>query len=247
MPRKKKKKRKRNYIRAFGEKKTAYQWMKDPRCKAGHRRSLASRIAQGWDPESAITTPKIHKATPIEAWGEKKNLTEWMEDSRIHPDLLLETVWNRIMVLGWKPEEAFFHPPDAKWAVRKYYIPDIPIKIPSKKKVKRIGPKVLLEAYGKRKTLQEWAFSKECVVSYKTLRSRLKRGWVPESALSTPANENPPTYIGKVPEEIKEIQNWHGRYLETIPEPEDKTTKLLRLLGLLKEGPESNPEGKGND
>lgn len=43
-------------ITAFGETKTLGQWIADPRCSVS-RNTLRKRVADGWRPEDAITTP----------------------------------------------------------------------------------------------------------------------------------------------------------------------------------------------
>jgi len=45
-------------IKAFGEEKTASEWIQDPRCPYTSKNTLYSRLrALNWDPEKAIKTP----------------------------------------------------------------------------------------------------------------------------------------------------------------------------------------------
>ena len=44
-------------------------------------------------------------------------------------------------------------------------------------------------AFGKKKTVAEWARDSRCVVPETTLRWRLKNGWKPVKAITTPAEE----------------------------------------------------------
>lgn len=44
----------------------------------------------------------------------------------------------------------------------------------------------LIEAFGDSKILRDWSTDARCVVSYATARTRLRKGWSPEAALSTP-------------------------------------------------------------
>ena len=44
-----------------------------------------------------------------------------------------------------------------------------------------------VEAWGERKAIALWAKDPRCVMSLSALRLRLKRGWRPEEAISTPA------------------------------------------------------------
>lgn len=46
-------------LEAFGERKTAMQWSRDPRCMVTHN-TLCQRIAYGVDPLKAIVTPSAH-------------------------------------------------------------------------------------------------------------------------------------------------------------------------------------------
>src|ERR1700756_1600251 len=52
------------WLRAFGETKFIKDWGRDPRCRVSAQ-SLGRRIKQGWDAESAITTPPT--------WGNQHN------------------------------------------------------------------------------------------------------------------------------------------------------------------------------
>ena len=49
-----------------------------------------------------------------------------------------------------------------------------------------------LEAFGERKIMIEWVEDPRCVVSYKTLESRLRMGWTSERAVSTPVRVKDP-------------------------------------------------------
>lgn len=52
-------------LTAFGETKLFADWARDPRCSIG-RGGLGARIARGWSPESAISTPsKTITRTPV--------------------------------------------------------------------------------------------------------------------------------------------------------------------------------------
>jgi hypothetical protein len=52
--------RERGTLQAFGVTKTYVQWVRDPRCGAGVlTTTLGSRVENGWDPEEAVTTPRV--------------------------------------------------------------------------------------------------------------------------------------------------------------------------------------------
>ncbi|QSB07205.1 hypothetical protein [Natronoglycomyces albus] len=56
-----------------------------------------------------------------------------------------------------------------------------------------IGPPTLrtITAWGDRKTFKAWAVDARCVVSEQTLRQRIRTGWTPEKAISTPGQRGP--------------------------------------------------------
>lgn len=100
-------------VEAFGEVKTVAEWARDPRFEQPAGR-LAYRIAQGWDPDRALTqasTPPEERRPAsderrdrmIEAFGETKRVAEWVRDPRCAakaPTLL----WR--LDKGWPAEEA---------------------------------------------------------------------------------------------------------------------------------------------
>lgn len=45
------------HIAAFGEVKTAPEWLEDERCRVTNKYAIYERINRGWSPERAITTP----------------------------------------------------------------------------------------------------------------------------------------------------------------------------------------------
>lgn len=47
----------RHLLTAWGETKTAGEWVKDGRCKAGKETTLRMRVSRGWAAEVAIATP----------------------------------------------------------------------------------------------------------------------------------------------------------------------------------------------
>ena len=70
------------YLTAFGETKCMSEWVEDERCVVGGDR-LRDRIAEGWEHLAAITTVNIDKKDIfITAFGESKNMTEWLKDER---------------------------------------------------------------------------------------------------------------------------------------------------------------------
>ncbi len=55
------------------------------------------------------------------------------------------------------------------------------------------SPPKLVEAFGKRLPNFEWVKDPACSVNWSTLDSRLKLGWPPEEAISTPVGALPPS------------------------------------------------------
>lgn len=91
----------------------------------------------------------------ITAWGETKIAKYWALDPRVK--VCLATFVKNIR-LGWPPEKALTEK-----------------QIPSNHCV--------IEAFGERKTVTDWAKDSRCVVSENILRKRLKKNWFPEYAL----------------------------------------------------------------
>lgn len=88
-------------INAFGEMKSANEWVKDKRCKIGYS-TLLDRVANGWDYEEALTVNK-KKRKNILIFGETKNWKEWSLDRRCM--VSYEVLKSRIKH-GWELERA---------------------------------------------------------------------------------------------------------------------------------------------
>ncbi len=73
-----------------------------------------------------------------------------------------------------------------------------------------------IEAFGEEKSLTAWAEDKRCVVSFTTLRSRVRRGWETERALRTPQSK---TALYDAFGERKTVSEWatDGRCLVRGP------------------------------
>jgi hypothetical protein len=50
---------------------------------------------------------------------------------------------------------------------------------------------VRISAFGEERILRDWLDDPRCVVSRQTLRKRLREGWSPEDAITTPARQRP--------------------------------------------------------
>jgi len=143
-------------IEAFGETRTVGDWAKDARCRISDE-LLRSRIANGWHPEDAMTTPLgvgRERRTWLTAFGETKAVADWAEDRRCA--VLLGTLRKRLRE-GWEAEKALTTP-------------------------RREGH--LLTAWSETKTLAEWSRDPRARGGLKTLRWRLHQGWEPEEVVA---------------------------------------------------------------
>lgn len=108
-------------------------------------------------------TRRNHK---LEAWGETKNIFQWIRDPRCvikTPNGLLKR-----LKLGWKPEDALTIP------AKQLNLPKIAKKF---------------EAFGEFKSILEWIRDDRCLIKNKySLINRINKGWPIEKALTTPVN-----------------------------------------------------------
>lgn len=146
-----------------GDTKTLKEWLEDPRCVVELRSTLLSRVQKGWDAERVLTEP-IRKVRPrtkhITAFGETKDLREWVEDKRCKVDL--ETLRQRLQRLDFTPEECMSVPPGRLTQI--------------------------IRAWGEMKTPIQWEADERCLVTAATLKRRLAEGgWTAEKAMTTPS------------------------------------------------------------
>ena len=99
------------YIHAFDETRHILDWVNDERCAVSEH-TLYDRLFKSnrdWTSEDAITTPPDYTLGTlkysIEAFGETKTLTQWMDDHRCK--VSRATIMRRIGVLGMTPEDLF--------------------------------------------------------------------------------------------------------------------------------------------
>ncbi|MYW06200.1 hypothetical protein [Streptomyces sp. SID3343] len=148
--------RSRGDILAFGESKTLAEWATDTRCSV-KRDALRTRLALGWEPETAITRAK-HEKPALEFTHNDRTLTlhGWAEQSGIK----YHTLYNRITQSGLSFTEALEKGPD--------------------------GPHFALPltAFGETKALYRWGVDARAGCTTTTLRKRLAAGWDPEQAIT---------------------------------------------------------------
>ena len=104
--------------------------------------------------------------TPLyTAFSETKCLKDWSEDSRCLANY--QTLQQRVRTQGWRIEVALATPSSN----------------PGGRAPRRAAA---LAAFGKMRSLADWARDSRCVVSYNTLKQRLHYGWALELAITTP-------------------------------------------------------------
>jgi len=162
---------------AFGTALTVNQWIEDPRCVVPSN-VLRMRLESGVEPETAITKPVRNHEREFEAFGDTKSLTAWSRDERCV--VCYKTLTQR-MDRGWDIVDALSVPPRS-------------MGCPHSNRKKQRGPsdrslpdgrEVLVEAFGEKKSLREWAADPRCQVPYLRLRTRLRSSWSLEDAITT--------------------------------------------------------------
>lgn len=108
----------------------------------------------------------------IEAFGEKKNAAEWVDDERCHV-----SDWRNLLRridCGVPPEVAM----SKDYRANRYSL--------AGKTQRESAPQI--EAFGESKSLGDWSEDGRCLVSKKTLHYRLSNGWSTEEAITTKKN-----------------------------------------------------------
>lgn len=108
-------KRNSKMLTAFNETKTMIDWSEDPRCAVNYK-TLLQRVRRGWSHEDSISvgvdeTRKFvvpHNVGEYEAFGDKKTLSGWIDDSRCK-NKNRATIHARIK-RGWTIENALGRP-----------------------------------------------------------------------------------------------------------------------------------------
>lgn len=140
-------------------------------------------VNKGYSPDNCrIVTAKDNSRNKrntvfLEAWNEKKPISEWAEDKRAGKGVVRDVVYNRIQY-GWNPEDCI-----------SVDVSEIPGQ-------SSFAP--MITAFGESKTLHEWFIDPRCRVSKKLLWSRIDAGWYAEKAITTePAKNAGRRYEGK--------------------------------------------------
>ncbi|MCB8933050.1 MAG: hypothetical protein M9921_14505 [Fimbriimonadaceae bacterium] len=140
---------------------------------------LILRLDSGWDLERALSTIWKRRGREYTAFGETKSLGAWSRDPRCL--VSYETLYRRLRV-GWDVERALSVPPIPKGAGGRKWraVPD--------------GRAHALEAFGEKKTLREWAADPRCQVPYARLRTRVRKDWALEDAISVASAVDSPNF-----------------------------------------------------
>lgn len=101
--------------------------------------------------------------------GETKSVLEWANDPRCKVDVT--TIWYRLKN-GWPHAAAVLSPPHAP--------------PPRQCRRTRGRPSLVVEAWGEKKTLAQWARDPRARVRTDVMKSRLDQGYTPEEAISLP-------------------------------------------------------------
>lgn len=77
----------RSPLEAWGESRSAADWLRDPRCSVSQS-TLWMRIESGWSVEDALSTPPapVSESKTYKAFGEVKSLWGWVKDDRCVTD-----------------------------------------------------------------------------------------------------------------------------------------------------------------
>lgn len=146
-------------LTAFGETKTLQEWVADLRCVVKYK-VLVNRVEHHWPARDALTIPiGSTRSHQVVAFGETKRLSEWLHDARCC--VSYQALAARLAD-GWDPETA--------------------LTTPSRGKI----PPHLITAFGETHSMADWSRDPRCGVPYHVLKKRLRRGWSPEAALTTP-------------------------------------------------------------
>lgn len=157
-----------NLVEAFGRGRTLGEWAKGPRCRVSAA-VLYRRVRNGMPIEMALTTR--NELRLVFAFGEYKLVHQWAADERAAVGA--ETIRKRLNA-GFPPEQAITEAP-RKW----------------KRDGRFEGPQkpergVLITAFDETRSIAGWARNWRCSVRAETIRSRLRRGWTPRTAIATP-------------------------------------------------------------
>ena len=189
-----------------GERHTVYKWAKITGLSAG---AIHSRLLRGWAPEKALTTPQ-KKQSPkrLVCLGKKHTITEWSKITGLDRWVIKQRLSH-----GWSPEKALatrktepktlaFRGEShtiSEWAkitglvaetirsrLKRGWPPEMALATTADSTRRMHSLPEMVAFRGERHSFFEWA--KITGLNVYAIRSRLKRGWSPEMALTTPVD-----------------------------------------------------------
>lgn len=99
---------------------------------------------------------------------------EWDESFEAFLKWSLENGWQPGLEIDRYPNnDGNYEPGNCRYVTRK-------------QQCRNYSRNITIEAFGESKILKEWSEDERCTVTYNTLFQRIKAGWNPEEALSTP-------------------------------------------------------------
>jgi len=101
---------------AFGESKTAGEWIEDSRCMAPSASCITKRAKEGWSHQEAIETPRGNFPCYLTAFGETKSVVSWSVDRRC--EITYPALRYRLSH-GWSVEDAISQPKANKGPMRR--------------------------------------------------------------------------------------------------------------------------------
>lgn len=104
----------------------------------------------------------------MEAWGERKTVTDWSRDKRCKVNW--NTLKGRLRTGKWDLIDAMTTKASGK----------------HKEIQRNSGSARQLTIWGETKSLIEWSEDKRCQVGYSGFKGRLRKGWTPEQAMTIP-------------------------------------------------------------
>lgn len=98
---------------------------------------------------------------------------EWADDFTVFYDWAINNGWEEGLTLDRHPnnETGNYEPSNCRWAT-------------DAMQTRNTRQNVIITAWGETKVQVDWVNDERCAVSVKTLRKRLKQGWIPEDALT---------------------------------------------------------------
>jgi hypothetical protein len=99
---------------------------------------------------------------------------EWLNDFESFYEWAMLNGWQRGLSIDRKENKGIYEPNNCRWTT---------FTIQNRNRDFNVN----ITAFNETKCLQEWFYDLRCSVSASTIRNRIKKGWEPELAISTPS------------------------------------------------------------